>query len=424
VKALRKRDARNVQALRLAHIADGKGVGADRLTPHGGRKLHPRGNPLGLPHQNFKLWTDPTEARGTPRKLFNNPDSDNPCNVPVFLKSFPSVSSIFPSIMPPAASYTFLSESEWTERIAAAEALSSPCMLCPRKCRADRKTGEKGICRAGDELYISSIFPHHGEEPPISGTRGSGTVFFSFCSLRCCFCQNFQISQQEEGGPYTPECLAEKMIDVQGMGVHNINLVTPTHFLPWILQSLRLAARSGLNIPIVWNSSGYELVEALEPLKGIVDIFLPDMKYGSNESSMRYCGAPNYVQVNQAAIREMFRQVGPLKTDSDGIAYRGMCIRHLVLPEGRAYSENVLEFLGTTFDPADISISLMAQYRPMFKAEKFPELRRGVSRLEYETVQNCCERGGFNGFYQEILRLDESFCIDFTKRKDEPLTGK
>jgi putative pyruvate formate lyase activating enzyme len=139
---------------------------------------------------------------------------------------------------------------------------------------------------------------------------------------------------------------------------------------------------------------------------------------------MRYCSAPDYVEVNRAAIREMFGQVGPLKTDSNGIAYRGMCIRHLVLPEGKAYSENVLDFLGSTFDPADISISLMAQYRPMFKAEKFPELRRSVLKQEYEAVQSRCEQAGFNGFYQEILQLDESFCIDFTKRKDEPLTGK
>jgi putative pyruvate formate lyase activating enzyme len=322
------------------------------------------------------------------------------------------------------ASYTFLSDQDWSERIAAAEALSSPCMLCPRKCNADRKSGKNGYCHAGGELYISSIFPHHGEEPPISGSRGSGTVFFSYCSLRCCFCQNFQISQEEEGEPYTPERLSEKMIGLQGAGVHNINLVTPTHFLPWILKSIRLAAQKGLTVPIVWNSSGYELVEALGPLRGIVDIYLPDMKYGSDESSMRYCGAPDYMEANQAAIREMFRQVGPLKTDSSGIAYRGMCIRHLVLPEGRAYSENVLDFLGKTFDPADISISLMAQYRPMFKANQFSELRRGVTRQEYGAVQDRCEQAGFNGFYQEIVRLDESFCIDFKTRKQEPLTGK
>jgi putative pyruvate formate lyase activating enzyme len=322
------------------------------------------------------------------------------------------------------ASYTFLSDSDWDNRIAAAYALASPCVLCPRKCRADRHAGQTGYCGAAGEMYISSIFPHHGEEPPISGTTGSGTVFFSFCSLRCCFCQNFQISQEGEGEPYTPERCAEKLIGLQGMGVHNINLVTPTHFLPWILAALKLAAHKGLTIPIVWNSSGYELAEAIGLLKGIVDIYLPDMKYGSNDSSLRYCGAPDYVLVNRAAIREMFRQVGPLKTDLDEIAYRGMCIRHLVLPEGRAYSGKVLDFLAETFDPSDITISLMAQYRPMFKAGNFPELGRGVLRREYVALQEQCGRLGFNGYYQELQQLDESFCIDFTKRKHEPLTGK
>jgi putative pyruvate formate lyase activating enzyme len=323
-----------------------------------------------------------------------------------------------------APSYTFLSSSEWDEKIASADALASPCTLCPRRCMVDRKAGKKGFCRAGGELYVSSIFPHHGEEPPISGTAGSGTVFFSYCSLRCCFCQNFQISQEEEGEPYTPERLAAKMLLLQQSGVHNINLVTPTHFLPWILRTIRDAASRGLAIPLVWNSSGYELAEALAPLRGVVDIYLPDMKYGSNESSVRYCGAPLYVEVNQAAIREMFRQAGPLLIDDRGVAYRGTCIRHLVLPEDKARSGRVLEFLGATFDPEDITISLMAQYRPMHRAAEFPELRRGISRQEYETVRQECERIGFNGYYQEMLRLDESFCIDFKTRKNEPLTGK
>lgn len=323
-----------------------------------------------------------------------------------------------------APSYTFLSTFEWDEKIAAADALASPCMLCPRKCGADRRAGRKGTCGAADEIYISSIFPHHGEEPPISGTAGSGTVFFSYCSLKCCFCQNFQISQEEEGEPYTPERLAAALMNLQESGVHNINLVTPTHFLPRILRSLKDAASLGLEIPIVWNSSGYELTEALAPLRGVVDMYLPDMKYGSNESSMRYCSAPGYVEVNQAAIREMFRQVGPLVMDDRGVAYRGMCIRHLVLPEGRAHSLEVLEFLGATFDPEDITISLMAQYRPMHKAGRFPELRRGITSEEYEIVRQGCERIGFNGYYQEILNLDESFCIDFKTRKSEPLTGK
>ncbi len=321
------------------------------------------------------------------------------------------------------ASYTYLSSPEWDQRIAAADALASPCMLCPRICRADRRAGRIGYCGAGGELYISSIFPHHGEEPPVSGTRGSGTVFFSHCSLRCCFCQNFQISQEDEGEAYSVSRLAQKMLDLQGMGVHNVNLVTPTHYLPWILRALKEASGAGLTLPLVWNSGGYERPEALVPLSGVVDIYLPDMKYGSNESSMRYCGARDYVEASRAAIREMFRQVGPLNVDKDGIASRGICIRHLVLPEGRAYSAEIFEFLRTRFDPADITISLMAQYRPMHRAKEFPELSRGINREEYETVCAEAEESGFNIFPQELLLLDGSFCIDFKTRKDEPLTG-
>jgi|WetSurMetagenome_2_1015567.scaffolds.fasta_scaffold00110_37 putative pyruvate formate lyase activating enzyme len=321
-------------------------------------------------------------------------------------------------------SYRSLSETDWDERIAAADALFSPCMLCPRRCGADRHAGKKGRCGAGKELIISSIFPHHGEEPPISGTKGSGTVFFSHCSLGCCFCQNFQISQQGEGEPYSEERLAERMLWLQGKGVHNVNLVTPTHFLPYILRSLRSAARAGLSLPIVWNSSGYELPTALAPLRGVVDVYLPDMKYGANDPARRYCNASDYVENNRAAVREMFRQVGPLKTGDGGITYRGLCIRHLVLPGGLSRSEQVIDFLAAAFDPSDITVSLMAQYRPMHRAGEFPELARGISREEYERVLAKAEQAGLNVFSQEYQRLDDSFCIDFTTRKNEPLTGR
>jgi len=320
-----------------------------------------------------------------------------------------------------AASYTFLTGTEWDERFALAEALASPCMLCPRKCGADRLGGEKGYCGAGGTLDISSIFPHHGEEPPISGTNGSGTVFFSHCSLRCCFCQNFQISQENEGEPHRESRFADRLIDLQTKKVHNINLVTATHFLPWVLKGLKLASEKGLYIPVVWNSSGYESVEALSLLRGIVDIFLPDMKYGSNDSSKRYCDAPDYVEVNQAAVREMFRMAGPLKCDEDGIAYRGLCIRHLVLPHGRSGTREIMNFISNTFDPSDITVSLMAQYRPMYKAETFEELRRGITRDEYESARNECEKAGVNAFCQEISELDGRFCIDFATRKEEEL---
>jgi putative pyruvate formate lyase activating enzyme len=319
------------------------------------------------------------------------------------------------------ASYTFLTAAEWNERIAAAEALSSPCMLCPRKCGADRLGGEKGYCGAGGTLDISSIFPHHGEEPPISGTKGSGTVFFSHCSLRCCFCQNYQISQENEGEPYTTERFVGRLLDLQEQKVHNINFVTATHYLPWVLRGLRLASEKGLRIPVVWNSSGYELVEPLSLLRGIVDIFLPDMKYGSNVSAKRYCDAEDYVEVNRAAVREMFRSVGPLMLDEDGIAYRGLCIRHLVLPQGRAGTSEIVKFIAATFDPSDITMSLMAQYRPMYKASEFEELCRGITRVEYEAVRRECEESGVNAFFQDQAELDDRFCIDFTKRKSEEL---
>jgi putative pyruvate formate lyase activating enzyme len=321
------------------------------------------------------------------------------------------------------ASYTYLSASEWDERIAAAHALSSPCMLCPRACRADRTGGQTGYCGANGELYISSIFPHHGEEPPISGTNGSGTVFFSHCSLRCCFCQNFQISQENEGEPYSAQRLAKELLFLQKTGVHNVNLVSATHYVPWVLRTLKEAAAGGLDIPLVWNSSGYEIPQALSILSGIVDIYLPDMKYGSNDSAKRYSNAPNYVEANRAAIREMFRQVGPLRTDSNDIAYRGMCIRHLVLPQARAASSEVFDFLKSTFDPTDLTISLMAQFRPLYRASEHPELTRSVTREEYETVLVEAEEAGFNIYPQELLELDDSFCIDFAKRKHEPLTG-
>jgi putative pyruvate formate lyase activating enzyme len=319
------------------------------------------------------------------------------------------------------ASYIFLTAAEWDERIAATEALAAPCKLCPRKCGADRLGGEKGFCGAGATLDISSIFPHHGEEPPVSGTNGSGTVFFSHCSLRCCFCQNYQISQENEGEPFTESLCAERLLGLQSKKVHNINLVTATHYLPWVLKTVRLAVENGLRVPIVWNSSGYESVEALALLKGVVDIFLPDMKYGSNDSAKRYCNAPDYVEINQTAIREMFRLVGPLKVGNNGIAYQGLCIRHLVLPQGRAGTHEILSFIKHTFDPSDITMSIMAQYRPMYKALGFEELRRGITREEYEDVRKACEEIGVNAFFQEQDKLDDRFCIDFATRKEEEL---
>jgi putative pyruvate formate lyase activating enzyme len=320
-------------------------------------------------------------------------------------------------------SYVYLASRDWDERICAADQAASACCLCPRQCGVNRFKGEKGFCGAGEGFYISSAFPHFGEEPPISGKRGSGTIFFSYCSLKCCFCQNYQISHEAEGQAYTTSGLAEKMLELEGQGCHNINLVTATHFLPWILRAIQEAATRGLSIPLVYNTSGYELPEILGILRGIVDIYLPDMKYGEAGAAGLYSRAGDYVEINKTAVVEMFRQVGPLRIDNDFVAYKGLCVRHLVLPRGLAGSEKVVKFLETSFDPQDITISLMAQYRPFYKAHEFPELTKEITEQEYNRVKEIMVHAGFNGFYQELSKIDAGFCIDFKTRKNEALTG-
>jgi putative pyruvate formate lyase activating enzyme len=323
--------------------------------------------------------------------------------------------------MPGKASYTYLTASDWEARIGEADRLAERCELCPRRCGVNRFDHERGFCGAPGELVVSSVFPHHGEEPPISGIGGSGTVFFTYCTLKCLFCQNYQLSHNAVGAPVAPSALAEKMVDLQTKGCHNINLVTATHFLPWVLRALREAAGKGLSVPIVYNCGGYELPETLALLAGIVDIYLPDMKYGDDEAACRYSVAGDYVAVNHAAIRAMFRQVGPLREDEAGIASRGLCIRHLVLPEGKAGTAAILDYLKSTFDPQDLYISLMAQYRPLFHAAKFPEIDRLVTPEEYEPLRQRFIENGFQGFYQDPGEMDESFVIDFKKRKHEAL---
>jgi putative pyruvate formate lyase activating enzyme len=318
---------------------------------------------------------------------------------------------------------TLLTKDEWSAKIAQADAYAASCCLCPRNCGVNRLTGERGFCNAPHGLVISSAFAHHGEEPPLSGTNGSGTIFFSHCTLGCAFCQNWQISHSGEGKAWTPRELANRMLELQNEGCHNVNLVTASHFLPWILRALEIAFRDGLSIPIVYNSSGYESTDVITLLSGVVDIWLPDMKYGTNEPALSYSQAADYVEVNQKAIRAMFRQVGSLKTTSDDIATRGLCIRHLVLPGGLAGSLTILDFLLNTFDPADIFVSLMAQYRPLHKALNDSLLNRRVLPEEYETVKKQFLDAGFAGFFQEYELLDTGFVIDFSKRKTERLTG-
>ncbi len=317
-----------------------------------------------------------------------------------------------------------LSDERWAELIDAADRLAAPCRLCPHRCGVDRHQDQRGFCRAPGELHISSIFAHHGEEPPLSGTGGSGTVFFSYCTLRCVYCQNFQLSHHGEGRVYTPDELAGYMLELQRQGCHNINFVTATHYFPWLLRALREASCRGLTIPVVYNCGGYESPETLELLREVVDIYLPDMKYADDRVAKRCSNASDYVSVNRTTIRLMYRAGGPLRTDEQGLAYRGLCIRHLVLPNGMSGSEQTAAFLTSTFDPADITISLMAQYRPLHQAAQYGELARRITAAEFRSARHAFEGAGFPGFYQDAEGLDESFVIDFTRRKFERLCGE
>ena len=270
---------------------------------------------------------------------------------------------------------------------------------------------------------VSSYNVHRGEEPPISGTQGSGTIFMTHCNLHCVFCQNFPISQMGVGRERSGESLGKMILDLQNRGCHNINWVTPTHFVPQILEALCWAIARGFRLPLVYNTNGYDRLETLRLLDGVVDIYLPDMKYGNDRAAKRYSDAADYVAVNHAAVREMFRQAGPLRTDDSNIACRGLCIRHLVLPEGAAGTDDIFNYLMANYDPHDIYISLMAQYRPLHRAGEFPEINRTVTHEEYEPLRRKFIEAGFGGFYQEISKMDKNFVIDFKKRKSERLTG-
>ncbi len=304
------------------------------------------------------------------------------------------------SLLDDAPAYLEIGDAELTRRIEKARELLSPCRVCPRECGADRLDGEKGFCETGALAEVSSYNEHRGEEPPLSGSRGSGTIFFAHCNLRCVFCQNYPISHLGHGSPVSTKELAEMMLSLQRRGCHNINFVSPTHVTPQILEALKLAIAGGLKIPIVWNSGGYDSVETLKLLDGIVDIYLPDMKYNDDANAKKYSDAPNYHALNRAAIREMHRQVGDLICDEDDIAKRGLIVRHLVLPGGIAGSEGVLRFLAEDIS-LNTAISLMAQFFPAHRAHEFPELAHGLASKDYRAAVEAMEKLGLeNGWKQ------------------------
>jgi putative pyruvate formate lyase activating enzyme len=280
-----------------------------------------------------------------------------------------------------------------SDKVREAEEILKECMLCPRECRVDRTSGEKGFCRTGDKPFISSYGPHFGEEKPLVGRFGSGTIFMGNCNLGCLFCQNYSISHLGEGTEISFEKLAEIMLSLQNQGCHNINFVTPTHQMPMILNSLHIASERGLKLPIVYNCGGYESLRAIELLNGVVDIYMPDFKYIDPAMALKYSKAENYPESAKAAIKEMHRQVSDLITDQRGIALRGLLVRHLVLPEGIAGTAGVVKFIAEEISK-NTYINIMDQYHPCFKAFDHPPLNRRITQQEYaDAVQMAIDAG-------------------------------
>lgn len=284
--------------------------------------------------------------------------------------------------------------------------LLEKCCICPRRCGVNRLNNEKGFCRVGRLPVVYSYAPHFGEEPPISGSRGSGTIFFSHCNLKCVYCQNYAFSQLGAGNEASIEDLAKYMIELQRQDCHNINLVTPTHFIPQILEALVLAIELGLKIPLVYNTSGYELPEIVKLLDGAVDIYLTDMRYGDKKEALKYSLAQEYPKYNQASIIEMHKQVGIAEFDESGVMQRGLIVRHLVLPNNASGTDEVLRFIAKKISK-ETYISLMSQYTPYYNACNYSEISRRISVKEYQQAKELLEEYGLsNGWVQDDFGLD------------------
>ena len=292
--------------------------------------------------------------------------------------------------------------------------LLNQCRLCPRNCGVNRNAGERGVCRAGAAVRAGRASLHHWEEPCLSGERGSGTVFFTYCTLQCVYCQNAPISRQEQGKEITIPRLADIFLELQQKGAHNINLVTPTHYLPQIIEALRIAGKKGLCIPVVYNTSGYEKPESLRLLNGYVNIYLPDFKYFSPELARRYSHAADYPQTVKAALDEMVSQIGPAVFDNDGLLQSGVIVRHMVLPGCEEDSRHILDYLYSRYGDS-IIISLMNQYTPVAGVGKdYPELNRRISPQVYDRLIDYAAALGIeNGFVQEEGTAEESFIPSF-----------
>jgi putative pyruvate formate lyase activating enzyme len=270
------------------------------------------------------------------------------------------------------------------------------CDLCARYCHVDRRVTIQGaVCRTGELARVHGAGPHHGEEDPLRGTRGSGTIFFSWCNLRCVFCQNWDISQRGIGRDVTPRELADLMLGLERVGCHNINFVTPSHVVAQVIAAVDLAAQQGLTLPLVYNTGGYDSPEALALLDGIIDIYMPDMKYGNSALAHTYSHVRNFVEVNRAAVKEMHRQVGDLQLDEQGIAQRGLLVRHLVMPENIAGTDEVLAFIAEHLS-RHTYLNLMDQYHPCYRADEYPRLDRPITRDEFRSALELARRHGLS----------------------------
>jgi putative pyruvate formate lyase activating enzyme len=322
-------------------------------------------------------------------------------------------------------SYKKISDEDFAWRLARAGEIITKCTSCPRNCLADRTNGDLGTCQSGDKPIVSSYTPHFGEEPVLSGTNGAGNIFFGNCNLRCDYCQNFVISQNPKAeikNEVSVERLSEIMIELQNMNCHNIGLVSPTHFAVPILKSIRLAIETGLSLPIIYNTNGYDSVEILNLYKDVIDIYLPDFKYGNNDYGRRYSKVPNYFDKARLAIKQMYKQVGSDLIYENGVVVRGMIIRHLVLPNSLADSEEVFMFI-SELDPK-IHISLMAQYYPTNRTEKNILLNRAVRHSEFDRVTELLHKYGLeNGWIQEMESHD-FYRPDFENDREDPFSNK
>ena len=286
-----------------------------------------------------------------------------------------------------------LENGELQNRVIILKSMLQNCVLCPHQCEVDRTKGERGYCKTLDNVIISGVDAHFGEEEELVGRYGSGTIFFSHCNMTCVFCQNYEISYCGEGQVVTPEELSEFMLHLQSKKCHNINLVSPGHIVPQIVEGIFLAANKGLHIPIVFNTNSYDLTDTLKLLDGIIDIYLPDIKFGDDFTAQKYLGVKQYYSIAKAAVKEMYRQVGNLTVNNQKTAYKGLLVRHLVMPENLAATEEIMRFIADEISP-DTYVNIMAQYFPAHKAHDYRELKRRISKQEFAAALKAAELSG------------------------------